>query len=312
MVRRLLDDGRSFASDLDLEGAIRRTLEHVRDATGARYAAIGVVNEDGSGLERFLTAGLDDRERREIGSGPHGRGVLGVLIERPGVLRLADVSEHPGSYGFPARHPRMQSFLGVPIMVEGRLWGNVYLTDKDEGEFTELDEATVVRIVDRAAIAIEIALKYERSERLRRESEHAARHLEVTRDVMVTLGDELELERALEVVAKRGRALVGARSVVLWLRDGEELVASATAGHANPAHTARGRDRRLRRRPGAAERKDRAQPGQDLGPLRGCRPRHGGQRGRAGPDGADGPSRERRRRADRTRSPGRPGPFQQR
>ncbi len=233
LIRRLLADGRSFASDLDRDGLLRRALAHARDATGARYAAIGIVNAEGTGLEQLLTLGLDDLEREEIGSQPSGLGVLGILIEDPVALRLADVGEHPRSYGFPARHPRMRSFLGAPIMVEGRLWGNVYLTDKDEGEFTALDEATVVTIVERTAFAIEIALKYERSERRRMESEHAARHLAVTRDVMAALGDELELERALEVLAKRGRALVGARSVVLWLRDGDELVASATAGHAN-------------------------------------------------------------------------------
>jgi GAF domain-containing protein len=129
-IRRLLDVGRELTKELDQDTLLERVLETAREVTGARYAALGVLNEQGDGLERFLTAGIDDATRRTIGDEPRGRGLLGELIERPAPLRLADVGEHPRSYGFPPGHPSMSSFLGVPIVIRGRAWGNLYLTEK--------------------------------------------------------------------------------------------------------------------------------------------------------------------------------------
>ena len=138
-VRRLLAVGRSLTSELDRGVVLNRVLDTARQLTGARYAALGILDADHTGLENFLTAGLNEDQLAAIGDLPRGRGVLGVLIERPQALRLTDVSEHPRSYGFPAGHPPMHSFLGVPIVIRGAVWGNLYLTEKRDGEFTADD-----------------------------------------------------------------------------------------------------------------------------------------------------------------------------
>jgi signal transduction histidine kinase len=239
-IRRLLDVGRALTKELDQRVVLDRILETAREITGARYAALGILNDQYSGLERFLTAGVDEATHRAIGDLPRGRGVLGTLIEHPRPLRLADVGQHPSSYGFPAGHPVMRSFLGVPVVIRGQAWGNLYLTEKDGGdEFTEADEEAAVILAEWAAIAIENARLYETSERRRQELEKALRGLEATRDVAVAIGGEIALEHVLELIVKRGRALVSARSLVIMLRDGEELVVQASAGHAQEMHGVR-------------------------------------------------------------------------
>ena len=231
LIRRLLEVGRALTTELDQRIVLDRVLEAAREVTGARYAALGILNEQHSALEQFLTAGVDEATHRAIGDLPRGRGVLGALIEHPQPLRLADVGQHPSSYGFPAGHPPMRSFLGVPIVIRGQAWGNLYLTEKAGGEFTESDEEAAVILADWAAIAIENARLYESSERRREEAEKAFRGLEATRDVAVAIGGEIALEHVLELIVKRGRALVSARSLVIMLREGEELVLHASAGH---------------------------------------------------------------------------------
>jgi signal transduction histidine kinase len=202
--------------------------------TGARYAALGVLGEERNQLEQFLTSGVEERVRGQIGDPPHGRGVLGVLVSDPRPLRLADVSKHPRSYGFPEGHPAMRSFLGVPIVIRGRAWGNLYLTEKQGAtEFTDVDEQAVVVLADLAGVAIENARLYTRSEDRREQLERAVRGLEATRDVAVTIGGEAGEERVLEVIAKRGRALIEARAVLIMLRDGPDLVVVASAGYAS-------------------------------------------------------------------------------
>lgn len=229
---RLLEVGRALTRELDQRAVLHRVLETAREITGARYAALGILNDDHTGLEQFLTLGVDDATHRAIGDLPRGRGVLGALIEQPQPLRLLDVGLHPSSYGFPAGHPPMSSFLGVPIKIRGQAWGNLYLTEKQGGEFTEADEEAAVILADWAAIAIGNARLYETSERRRQELEKAFRGLEATRDVAVAIGGEIALDHVLELIVKRGRALVGARSLVIMLRDGQELVVQASAGHA--------------------------------------------------------------------------------
>ncbi len=230
-IRRLLDVGRELVTELDLEVVLERVLQTAREVTGARYAALGILNEQRTELAQFLTSGVGEETRRAIGDLPRGRGVLGALIEHQQPLRLADVGQHPSSYGVPAGHPVMRSFLGVPVRVRGEAWGNLYLTEKDDGEFSELDEEAAVILADWAAIAINNARLYEASERRRNDVEKAIRGLEATRDVAVAIGKEIGLEHVLELIVKRGRALVGARSLVIMLRDGEELVVQASAGH---------------------------------------------------------------------------------
>src|ERR1700759_1144985 len=139
-LRRLLEVGRSLVQELDAEVVFARLLEVARELTGAQYAAIGVLDESGDALERFVTVGIDAETQRAIGDLPRGRGGLGVLIRDPRPLRLADVGAHAESYGFPLAHPAMSTFLGVPILVDGEAWGNLYLTEKADGEFTADDE----------------------------------------------------------------------------------------------------------------------------------------------------------------------------
>ena len=231
-LRRLFDVAHGMVAELDQEVVLDRILEVARELTGARYAALGVLNEAHTELERFHTAGIDAAARGMIGELPRGRGVLGVLIDTPEPLRLADVGRHPRSYGFPDGHPAMHSFLGVPIRIRGVAWGNLYLTEKDSGEFTEADEEIAVMLADWAATAIEIARVYQTSERRREELERAVRGLEATHDIASALGASTDLDRVLELIAKRGRALVEARSLLLLLREGPELVVAAVAGHA--------------------------------------------------------------------------------
>jgi len=230
---RMLSVGRSLVTELDHELVLQHILEEARDATGARYVALGVLNEQRTELERFLTLGLDTAARHAIGDLPRGRGVLGVLIHEPQSLRLKDVGSHPQSYGFPGGHPEMKSFLGVPIAIRGEVWGNLYLTDKQGADqFTDEDETAAVVLADFAATAIHNARTYERSEQRRLELEQAVRGLEAARDIADAIGGAVELNRILELVVKRGRALVGARAVLIMLQEGDELVVAASAGHA--------------------------------------------------------------------------------
>src|SRR4051794_35643341 len=135
------------------------------------------------------------------------------------------------SYGFPPGHPPMGSFLGVPVIVRGQAWGNLYLTEKQgAAEFDAVDEESVVILAAWAAIAIENARLYEAVAARRDELEQSARRLEAARAIAMAVGAEMELEKVLELIAKRGRALVEARSVVILLREGEDLVVAASAG----------------------------------------------------------------------------------
>jgi len=235
-LRRLLDVGRALVGELDPEKVLHRILEEARELTGARYAAVGVIDETRTKLERFLTVGVDPATHRAIGELPRGRGVLGVLIEDPRPLRLANVDEHPRSYGFPGGHPRMQTFLGVPILIRGDAWGNLYLAEKEGGgEFTEEDEEAVVVLAQWAATAIGNARLYRDSEHRRVQLERAVRALEAARDIADAITGAADLERILELIVKRGRALVDARTVLIMLREGDELVVAASAGHAREA-----------------------------------------------------------------------------
>ena len=200
--------------------------------TGARYAALGVLDEQRSELERFVTAGIDAATHRAIGDLPRGRGVLGVLIEDPRPLRLGDVGRHPRSYGFPAGHPADGSFLGVPIMIRGQAWGNLYLTEKDGGASSPRPtRRRRVILAQWAATAIENARLYEISERRREEPSGRCAGCEAPRHRRRDRQRD-ELGRVLELIVKRGRALVDARSVLIMLREGDELVVAASAGHA--------------------------------------------------------------------------------
>ena len=237
-LRQLIEAGRGLVAYRELEPLLHRLLEMARDLTGARYAALGILDESRRELERFLTTGIDADTHAAIGALPRGRGVLGVLISDPQPLRLADVGKHPRSYGFPPAHPAMGAFLGVPIIIRGEAWGNLYLTEKRTGqEFTEGDEDAVVVLAAWAAIAIDNARLYQRAEERREELERAVVGLRAMTEIALSVGGETDLSKVLELIAKRGRALVEARSLVILLDEGGELAVAAAAGEvrADPA-----------------------------------------------------------------------------
>ena len=229
--RHLLDVAGSVLGDLDLESVIDRVLESARELTGAQYAALGVLDASRTELERFITLGVAEDARAEIGVLPHGRGVLGELILAPVPLRLGEVGEHPRSYGFPLGHPPMHSFLGVPILIRGEPFGSLYLTEKAGGEqFTDADEESVVTLARFAGVAIDHARRYtgaaSRGDKLAR----TVAAFEATTEITRAVGGVTDLEVILELVAKRGRALVGAHALLIELADGGELVVAAGAG----------------------------------------------------------------------------------
>jgi signal transduction histidine kinase len=229
-LRRLLDVGRSLISELDPDVVLDRLLDVAQELTGARYAAIGVLDERRALLERFLTKGIDEATHRAIGDLPRGRGVLGVLIRDPRPLRLPEVGAHPESYGFPLAHPPMHTFLGVPIVVHGEVWGNIYLTEKAAGEFTDDDEEAITVLADWAAIAIANARLYRDVQLRHDELQRANRGLETTTEIAHALGGVTDVDRVLELVVKRSRALIDARAAELVLLAGDELIVAAVAG----------------------------------------------------------------------------------
>jgi two-component system, NarL family, sensor histidine kinase DevS len=229
-LRRLIDVGRGLVAQFDLEEVLREVVEVARELTGARYAALGILDEDRHELERFIYVGIDEETRAIIGDLPRGRGVLGELIRNPAPLRLREVGAHPRSYGFPPGHPPMQSFLGVPIVVRGQAYGNLYLTEKDGGEFDETDEEAATILAEWAAVAIFNVRLYSQSEQERRALERAVHGLEATTEIARAVGGETDRSRVLETIAKRARALAGARSLLVLLRDARsrtEVVAAA-------------------------------------------------------------------------------------
>lgn len=152
-------------ADIELAVLLRHIVEEACSLVGARYGALGVLNEARSGLERFLTVGLSEDQEKAIGARPTGRGVLGLLMTDPKPLRLDDLGSHPESYGFPAEHPPMKTFLGLPIRVRvsTEVYGNLYLTDKmDADAFSEEDEALAEALALAAGIAIENTRLHER------------------------------------------------------------------------------------------------------------------------------------------------------
>ena len=228
---RLLEVGRILVGTLDPEEVLDRVLETAREVTGARYAALGILDERRQELERFLTKGVDEQTHREIGELPRGRGILGLLIEEPSPLRLGNIGLHPKSYGFPPGHPPMRTFLGAPIVVRGEAWGNIYLTEKDDGEeFDASDESALVILAEWAALAIDNARLYRAAEERRVELERSVQELGATTAITQAVTGETKLERVLELIAKRGRALVEAEAVVIQLTEGEEQVVAAVAG----------------------------------------------------------------------------------
>jgi signal transduction histidine kinase len=232
---RLVDLGRSLMATLDFEEILGRVVEVAQELTGARYGALGIYDERRRELSRFITRGIDQAGAELIGDLPRGHGVLGELLERPVALRLPDIGRHPSSYGFPLDHPPMRSFLGAPIVVRDRTWGSIYLTEKQgAAEFDAADEEAVLILADWAALAIVNARSYEGVRGRRDELERAVSTLEATTMISSVLAGTTDVERVLELVVKRARALMDARSVAIYVSEGGELVVAHAAGELAP------------------------------------------------------------------------------
>jgi signal transduction histidine kinase len=168
--RRLIEAGMALASELSLDAVLLRIVELAVDLTGARYGALGVLTPDGRSIEEFITVGITAEERAALGDPPTGHGLLGALIREARPLRIPDIGADPRSVGFPPNHPPMKSLLGAPITGRGKVFGNIYLTDKQDADaFDEEDERMLLVLATQAAVAVENARLYEETERSGRE-----------------------------------------------------------------------------------------------------------------------------------------------
>ena len=212
-LRGLVGAGIALSSELSLDDLLQKLAETAASLTGARYAALGVIDQSGTGLERFLHTGIDAETAAKIGDLPRGRGILGALITDARPLRLESIADDPRSVGFPPHHPAMRGFLGVPILLRGRAFGNLYLAEKQEGSFTAADEELVETLASQAAVAIENARLYEAATAW-------SNQLEALNEVGTALASEIELARLLELIARRLRALIAARLITIALPAG--------------------------------------------------------------------------------------------
>jgi signal transduction histidine kinase len=210
----LLEALASMAADLSLDALLQRIVEIARDLAGSQYAALGVLGDGpGQRLRLFITHGMTPTQVKEIGDLPVGHGLLGLIIDQPQPLRLHDIAEHPASYGFPPNHPPMRSFLGVPVRIRDKVFGNLYLTEKvGETDFTDQDERIVTALATAAGVAIENA-------RLHEEAARRERWLAATAEITGLLSQSAPGVDALQIVADRARELAAAD--VAWVVAGD-------------------------------------------------------------------------------------------
>ncbi|WP_323137827.1 GAF domain-containing sensor histidine kinase [Nocardia sp. alder85J] len=242
-IDRLIEAMLVVTAGLDIDDTLRSIVHTAIELVDARYGALGVRETRGTGhnLAEFVYEGINDQTRTLIGDLPHGGGVLGLLIEQPKPLRLTDLSTHPTSVGFPVNHPPMKSFLGVPVKVRDEVFGNLYLTEKANGqEFTEDDEAVVQALAAAAGIAVENARLYE-------ESRQRQRWLESTRDVATELLAGGEPAEVLDTIADHARTLTDSVCTFIALpedpdnSDDQDAELMVCAGSGAPAPTLLGR-----------------------------------------------------------------------
>jgi signal transduction histidine kinase len=225
-LRGLLAANRTITADLTLPTVLRRIVEAGCQLVRARYGALGVVAPDG-GLAEFVHVGLDERTMGRIGHLPEGKGLLGALIDDPRTIRLRSIEDDPRSVGFPPHHPPMTSFLGVPVLVRGKVFGNLYLTERiDGGEFTADDEELVAALAATAGVAIENARLYEQSQRRQDWLQASAK---ITRQLLSAEGEE-----PLQLIAREARQIADADvvTVVLPTESRERMMIEVAAGRA--------------------------------------------------------------------------------
>ncbi|MBB5916737.1 signal transduction histidine kinase [Nocardia transvalensis] len=229
----------TVTAGLDLEQTLQTIVHTAIELVDARYGALGVRGGDDY-LEEFVHEGIGDRERARIGPLPHGRGVLGVLLSQPKPIRLDNLGLHPSSVGFPAHHPPMDTFLGVPVLVREKIFGNLYLTEKAGGQpFTEDDEVIVRALAAAAGVAIDNARLYQ-SSRLRQQ------WIAATRDIATEFLAGTEPRRVLGQIVEHTRALTGSDQALLAIPADpdtapENLACLTVAQYAGSESRSRGR-----------------------------------------------------------------------
>lgn len=219
----LVDAGILLSGELHLDAVLDRIVETACRVIGCRYGAIGVIDEDGTGLSNFVYHGLTETDRERIGDLPVGRGLLGALITQPEPIRLADLTDDPRSVGFPMHHPPMRSFLGVPVRVRGKVFGNLYLTEKEGGDFTLQDERLAIALAAQAAVAVENARLYETARSAETEANRRLREIESVHEVGTALLQEVDPSRVLRMIAMLARGLVGGSLVTIAMYDGKDF-----------------------------------------------------------------------------------------
>ena len=237
LMRGLLEAVVAIGSGLDLESTLRRIVEAAVRLVDATYGALGVIGDDDGGklrLAEFIPVGLSQDEIARIHHWPEGRGLLGLLIDDPRPLRLADIAAHPASSGFPDGHPPMHSFLGVPVRVRDEVFGNLYLTGKrGGGEFTEDDEAVLVALGAAAGVAVENARLYEAARRQQR-------WIQASAEVTTRLLSGSEPGEVLAGITRQARELSGADLAVLALPGDEGRGLTVTYADGDGAEAVRG------------------------------------------------------------------------
>ena len=212
----------SLYSDLSLDGVLRRIIQAARELSNARYAALGIPDGKG-GLEKFLTLGMKDEEIKRIPHQPVGNGLIGEMMRTGRSIRISEIADHPSSVGFPPKHPKMHSFLGVPIAAYGRPLGQIYLTNKQGADcFDAEDQRLIEMLAAQAAAAMENARLHRRV--LDSETELAQRNLELelVNSLATTASSTTEPDAVLEVMLERLTTLFGAGAGELFLREAEE------------------------------------------------------------------------------------------
>lgn len=216
----------ALTSDLSLPATLQKIVELSAEVAHARYGALGVIAPDGGTLQEFVTHGITEEQRHAIGRLPIGRGILGVLITDAQPLRLKRIQDHPRSVGFPPNHPPMTSFLGVPIAIRGRVFGNLYLTEKRGApEFSESDEEAVIRLAAQAAVAVENA-------RLYHAAQMGQRRLEAVNEITQAILGGRPSNEVLRLIAARARELVDSAvaTIATPIPGGSELVVRVAVG----------------------------------------------------------------------------------
>jgi two-component system, NarL family, sensor histidine kinase DevS len=226
----LLDAVVAVSADLELSEVLGRIVQSACTLVDAKYGALGVLAPEGEHLVEFITRGVSEPERAEIGDLPRGHGILGLLIRDPQPRRMRDISQHPDSFGFPANHPPMHSFLGTPVRIRDEVFGNLYMAEKQGAEeFTAEDEAMLIALAAAAGVAIDNARLYDRSQRQRRWSEAVS-------ELTQTLLESSDEDAALDLMAAQASRLTAAATTVVALYDASDrLVVRAVYSTATPS-----------------------------------------------------------------------------